>query len=309
MINFVLPFCSFILKLFIYFIFIGQFYALKHNDIIYKTSKKVITVIYIFIIISIICVLMIIILEPLIVYNEDSNLLSTMYQWTFVALNINEFILSISVIFIFIRKLVIAMKFEKISASSSDDAFMASDDNTKYVDETPQLGYTTFNTGLMSSNNMDNYLLNDDNFTNNHYEYKARDSKTKKLNIKETSTVHIMIRLCILSVFCIFWVELLFITLLNERFIDIDYLSEQYEIVRCIESFCCSMAILCIYLHFSINFKVYDLCCKCCHNCCLNTCAKCVAGKNKNNIIGNWNFDDDQDDHSIEMNNYRQMVM
>ena len=118
-----------------------------------------------------------------------------------------------------------------------------------------------------------------------------------------------MIRLCILSIFCIFWVELLFITLLNERFIDITYLSEQYEIVRCIESFCCLMAILCIYLHFASNFKIYDCCCKSCHNCCLNMCAKCVAGKNKNNIIGNWDFDEMEDNDGIEMNNYRQMVM
>eukprot|EP01084_Bolivina_argentea_P222195 376154_1 len=294
MINFSLPFTSFIFKLFVYFIFTGQFYSFKNNDIIYKTSKIVISFIYIFISISIICVLVIIILEPMIAMENENktHILKAIYKWDFVVLNINEFILSVFVIYLFIRKLITAIRFEKIS-STKDGAFNTTK-GVNFVDEEMDLSYNHKNT-----RNGGDYLLND------HYEYNKKDTVS---NIKETSMIHIMVKLVLLSTLCICWVELLFITLNTQRFVKIKYDSNIFEIVRAIESFCAFMACLCIYLHFASNFRMYYCCCSCCHNCCLWMCVKCVGSRyNNNDIVGDWNMHMTMDHEEDSM--YRQMQL
>lgn len=273
--------------------------SLSDTDLIYKTSKNLIRFIYILIFISILCIFLVIILEILIaskLFKQDT--LHSIYKWNFIVLNINEFILSISVILIFLKKLIIALRFETIG--SKQDAFLNNNDGVKFVEEDRDINLS-YNGGF---DRLSSVQHNAD-----HYKYSFKQSNA--VNISKSSIVHIMLRLVILSIFCIFVVELLCVTLLLKRVMNIDFDSHIFEIVRSIEAFCGAMACLCIWLHFNANYRVYNVCCRCCHGCCLTFCVKCVAAhfKKKNNVIGNWGYkytvDEDDDNYNtyISMSN------
>ena len=286
-VNFILPLSSFSLKIFVYFIFIGQLASLSQTDLIYRTSRTVITYIYALISISILCVALVIIVEVLIAsnaFNEDT--LRSIYKWDFVALNINEFILSISVICVFASKLIIALRFEKIG--NKQDAFVSNNNAVNYVDETKEI-----NLGYAGQTNVKKggyERLADDNNQQNadHYEYKYKQSGA--VDVSKSSIVHVMLRLVVLSIFCIIWVELLFAMLLLKRVMNFDFDAHIFEVGRSVQALCGAMACLCIWLHFNANYKVYDCCCRCCHGCCLSFCLKCVAVrfKKKSDVIGPW---------------------
>eukprot|EP01083_Nonionella_stella_P031435 86111_1 len=270
LINFGLPFSAFILKLFVYLIFVGQIYALKRNDVVYRTRKMVLVFICVLLVISIVCVLVIMILEPMIALNaRNVELIKRIYKWDILALHINELILSISVIVIFIKKLIIAIRSEQRSQLNNS--------GVKFVDEGVSYRHVK--------------AISGDNEAEHEYKYMKTGSK-----MKETNPVHIMVRLVLLSSSCILWVELLFVTLLMRRVWTITYDTNAFQVVRCIESFCAAMASMCIYLHFAANFKIYDCLCSCCHNCCLGMCVKCTCvgtGRNQNDGLELGDVDND----------------
>ena len=285
---YVLPLIAFLLKLFVTILFLAQFEVLRDSDIIYKSSQSVVTLIYILMAISIGFVVTIIVLEILIALhsNAKTSTISKVYFWTFIGLNINELALSITVIYVFWSKLVMSFKFERFKSSTID----IEDQRRRTF-----VGQDSIRMSQMNVNMVNDWISRD------RLEYGIPDERPQ--SAKETQTVHIMVRVAMLSIGCIVWTEMLFITLLNERLIPIDLNGNEmvFEVRRCIEAFCVMMAMLCIYLHFASSFAVYDVLCKCCHAACFKGCAKCVTGGNQKYIMGLWADDIERDNSYIQM--------
>ena len=265
----------------------------RDSDIIYKTSQSVVRIIYILMAISVGFVVTIIVLEVMMAISTStstSSPTSTVYRWSFIGLNFNEFVLSLAVIYVFWSKLAMAFKFERVKSSIVD--IDVHSERTFVGQDSVRMGIQTniadVRSDWISRDKLDKF------------EYGIED---RVRSAKETQTVHIMVRVAMLSIACIAWTEVLFITLLNERLIpiDLDQNETVFAVRRCIEAFCVMMAALCVYLHFASSFAIYDVLCKCCHAACFRVCAKCVTGGNQKYIMGQWANDMQRDNSYVQM--------
>lgn len=325
-VNFVLPLFICLLKISVYVIFIGQLYSLFVGSM-YPIAKRTLTLYTILILISVVIIGIALVFDAiLIVKNEDENniilyndgdIFQIIFKWDFFVLIVDDLFLSAAVLYLFVVKLLKSMRFSRSATFMINDVGVIPGRNMSklYIDEEDRrpsyicIAFCMKNVFekhmfciiiAMKKKEKKGAAVGLSKYYASNTMLIGGDGEIELYsmhNMKE-SMVHMLIKYLILVFSAFVFTEVLYVSLLNERFTTgINIQSVQFEITRIVQIYCAMFTSLFIYMHFRSSFSVYYCLCNKCHHRLYVKCTNCVANKHSDDGKDNW----DEEDEIIQM--------